>query len=64
MLFGVKETSFVNNIVTTLIMFIIGFIIVLGSFKADLSNWSLNFDQPSNSYSSNMSSNLTTSFHI
>ena len=41
MLFGVKESSIVNKIVTMLNLTIILLIIILGATKSNISNWNL-----------------------
>jgi amino acid transporter len=49
MIFGVKESSFINKIVTLFNLSVIGLIIVLGAIKSNPENWSLKWDTQVNS---------------
>lgn len=42
--FGMKESSLVNNIFTVINIFVVGFVIIAGSLKADPANWSISPD--------------------
>ncbi|KAG5878362.1 hypothetical protein JTB14_008722 [Gonioctena quinquepunctata] len=44
--FGLKESTMVNNIFTTINIFVVLFVIIAGSIKADTANWDI---QPANS---------------
>lgn len=44
MVVGVKESATMNKLFTFLNIVVIGFIVVVGAFKADLNNWMLNPD--------------------
>ncbi|XP_023310123.1 high affinity cationic amino acid transporter 1 isoform X2 [Anoplophora glabripennis] len=43
--FGLKESSLVNNIFTVINIFVVGFVIIAGSLKADPGNWSISPDK-------------------
>ncbi|KAJ8917752.1 hypothetical protein NQ315_005203 [Exocentrus adspersus] len=43
--FGMKQSSYVNNGFTILNIFVVGFVVIAGSLKADPANWSISPDQ-------------------
>nr|XP_023020567.1 high affinity cationic amino acid transporter 1 [Leptinotarsa decemlineata] len=47
--FGLKESSLVNNIFTTVNIFVVLFVIIAGSIKADTANWSIQPNSTTNS---------------
>lgn len=49
MSFGLKESSLVNNLVTSLNIGIVLFVIIAGSIKADVENWHLHPENTTNS---------------
>ncbi|XP_056647777.1 high affinity cationic amino acid transporter 1-like isoform X1 [Diorhabda sublineata] len=49
MSFGLKESSLVNNIVTSLNIGIVLFVVILGSIKANVANWHFHPDNTTNS---------------